>query len=105
LRGFRLRGRSPPLPQPDPMMGDNEMKWFRGRKKKVQQHAESGALVVKVKVDGYDELVEQIQEMGRLVDELTDKLERLDVAAEPISVTHNHYNLHVSTSEAEECQP
>ena len=79
--------------------------WFKRKKKKPQARPKEGFLTVSVKVDGYAVFVEQVQEMSRLVDELTVKLEQLSEVIEPISVTHNHYNLHVNTGEAEKCQP
>ena len=66
----------------------------------MSTRAEDNCLGVSVKIDGYELFVKQMEEMDRLVDNLAEKLERLGKLTEPISVTHNHYNLCVNTDEA-----
>ena len=75
--------------------------------KKKQKHkpraefSDDGSIIVTVKVDGYDNFVAQLGEMSRLVDVLSDKLERLGELTEPITVVNNNYNLSVNAGDAE----
>lgn len=75
---------------------------FKKKKPKPRTEVDGdGNLIIAVKVDGYDKFVEQIEEMSRLVDTLSDKCEQLAELTEPITVINNHYNLAVNTEDAE----
>lgn len=75
------------------------------KKKQRKGRIADDAIVLEVKINGYDEFVEQVKVMSLLVDELSAKHERFGIITEPVSVVHNHYNLCVSAVEAEKCQP